>query len=202
MAESAEGAARWLPAARAGSVEALGQALESCRDYLLLVANRELDPALRAKGGASDLVQETFLEAQRDFAGFRGESEVELRAWLRQLLLHNLGDFTRHYCGTAKRQVDREVPLEAGGASDARGPEPSDGAPSPSGEAVSHEESEALERAVARLSDDHRQVLVLRHQEQLPFEEIGRRMNRTANAARLLWVRAVERLQEEMGAPP
>src|SRR5438105_7704898 len=62
MAEPAPDAARRLAQARAGSREALGQALEACRRYLLRIAEDDLDPALRAKGGASDLVQQTFLE--------------------------------------------------------------------------------------------------------------------------------------------
>src|SRR5437899_2062269 len=95
-----QGTARWLPAARTGSTEALGQLLEACRGYLLLIAQRELAPDLQAKGGASDLVQETFLKAQRHFAGFQGDSEGELKAWLRQLLLNNLADFTRLYRAT------------------------------------------------------------------------------------------------------
>src|SRR5437870_8093656 len=100
MADPREGAAQWLAEARAGSPEALGQMLEACRGYLLLVAQRELAPDLRAKGGASDLVQETFLEAQRDFPRFSGRSEAELLAWLRRLLLNNLANFTRHYRAT------------------------------------------------------------------------------------------------------
>ena len=67
-----------LADARAGSREALGRALDACRGYLLLVAQGELAPDLRAKGGASDLVQETLLEAYRDFALFHGGSEGEL----------------------------------------------------------------------------------------------------------------------------
>ena len=70
----------WLTAARDGCRDALGKALESCRRYLLCVARHELDLSLQAKGGASDLVQETFLEAHRDFDRFRGDSEVELLA--------------------------------------------------------------------------------------------------------------------------
>ena len=66
---------RWLPAARAGSSEALGQMLDAYRAYLLQIAGRELDTQLRAKAGASDLVQETLLEAFRDFAGFHGDTE-------------------------------------------------------------------------------------------------------------------------------
>ena len=103
---------RWLPEARAGSPEALGRLLEACRRYLLLVAERELDPALRPKGGASDLVQETFLEAQRDFAGFRGRSQPELRAWLRQILRNNLANFHRRFRDADKRRLDREVSLD------------------------------------------------------------------------------------------
>src|SRR5262249_7550847 len=67
--------ARWLAAARQGSVEALGQLLEVCRPYLLKVANDHLTADLRAKLGASDVVQEAFLEAQRDFGQFSGLTE-------------------------------------------------------------------------------------------------------------------------------
>ena len=202
MTEPAEGAAQWLASAQAGSREALGKILETFRAYLLLVADREMGPELRAKGGASDLVQETFLEAQRDFGQFHGASVEELRAWLRRLLLNNVANFTRHYRQRAKREVGREVPLEAGGSSHERGDGLAADMLSPSGQAVAHEQAEALARAVQRLPPDYRQVLALRHEEQLTFEEIGQRMQRTANAARMLWLRAVERLQKEMGSPP
>src|SRR5262249_49490145 len=105
-----EDAGAWLAAARAGSGDALGEALEACRPYLLRVANQELDQDLRAKGGASDLVQETFLEAQRDFPRFQGSSDAELRAWLRHILLHNLGKFARRFRQTQKRRLAAEVP--------------------------------------------------------------------------------------------
>jgi RNA polymerase sigma-70 factor (ECF subfamily) len=202
MTNPAADAARLLEAAQAGSREALGQVLEQFRAYLLLVADRELDPELRAKGGASDLVQETFLEAQRDFAQFRGTSVDELRAWLRRLLLNNVANFTRHYRQRAKRAIGREVSLEAGGSSHERGAGLAADVLSPSGQAVAQEQAEALARAVEKLPPDYRQVLKLRHEEQLTFEEIGQRLQRTANAARMLWLRAVERLQEEMGTSP
>jgi RNA polymerase sigma-70 factor (ECF subfamily) len=187
----------WLAAARAGSADALGRALEACRAYLLLVAERELDPDLRAKGGASDLVQETFLEAQRDFARFSGSSADELRAWLRQLLVHNLANFARGYRRTGKRRLDREAAADDRGWQDL-----SADTPSPSGRAMARERDEALERALARLPEDYRRVLVLRYQEGRPFEEIGRRMGRSANAVRKLWGRAIERLQAELEVPP
>jgi RNA polymerase sigma-70 factor (ECF subfamily) len=201
MTGQADEVARSLSAARAGSSEALGAVLEACRGYLLLIARDELNPDLRAKAGASDLVQQTFLEAQCDFAHFRGESEAELRAWLRRLLLNNLATFARGYRGTAKRAVSREVAPPAADPSCAESGPAAD-APSPSTVAMAQEEAAAFQRVLQRLPEDYRQALLMRHLEDLPFEEIGRRLNRTANAARKLWARAVEMLHEEWEPPP
>jgi RNA polymerase sigma-70 factor (ECF subfamily) len=186
---------QWLAAARAGSREALGQALEAYRGYLLLVAQEELDPALRAKGGASDLVQETFLEAQRDFGLFAGTSDEEWRAWLRQLLRHNLADFARRYRATGKRKVAREVRLAPDSSSSERGPDLAADTPTPSRLASANEQVQLLQRAMDRLPEDQRLVIILRHQEKLPFEEIAVRMNRSCPAVRQLWARAVRRLR-------
>jgi RNA polymerase sigma-70 factor (ECF subfamily) len=202
MVERPTGAGRWLPAAHAGSSEALGQALEACRGYLLLIAQRHLDADLQAKGGASDLVQETFLEAQRDFGQFRGTSEGELLAWLRRLLLNNLGHFTRRYGGTGKRAVGREVAPASDDSSAAPGPALPAETPSPSGQAMAREQAEALRRALTRLPDDYRRVITLRYDDGQSFEEIGRLMGRSPDAARKLWARAMERLRQEWeGAP-
>ena len=97
-------------AARNGSKNALGDLLENYRNCLLLIAQQEIDPRLLTKGGASDLVQETFLEAQRDFAGFQGDSKEELLAWLRQLLRNNLANFARRYRNTRKPDQTRDAP--------------------------------------------------------------------------------------------
>ena len=195
-------AALRLAAARTGSSEALGQALQACRGYLLLLAKRELDPDLRAKGGASDLVQETFLEAQKDFAHFQGNSEDELRAWLRQILLHNLANFTRRYRATAKRRLGREVALGVTGSSADREGGLIAGALSPSGLAMQEEQAQALRRALERLPDDYRQVILLHYQEQRPFKEIAPLMHRSYESVRSLWARAIRRLRQEMEAPP
>jgi RNA polymerase sigma-70 factor (ECF subfamily) len=201
MTEPTEETAQRLAAARAGSQEALGQALEACRGYLLLIAQRELGAPLQAKGGASDLVQETLMEAVRDFGHFQGTSEDELLHWLRRLLLNNLADFTRQYRETGKRQIDREIRLEGGDSSDERGGLAAS-LPSPSNEAIAIEQAEAIRRAVEQLPEDYRRVLVLRYQEGRSFEEIGTLLGLTANAARKLLLRAVERVQRELeGAP-
>jgi RNA polymerase sigma-70 factor (ECF subfamily) len=201
MAEVSPDAAQLLAAARAGSQEALGQALETCRRYLLLVAQRSLDPQLQAKGGASDLVQETFLEAQRDFGQFHGATEAELTAWLRRLLLNNVGNFARRYRDADKRAVGREVALPGEGSSAGDGGV-AGAEPTPSRAAMAQEQAQSLQRALARLPEEYRRVLEWRFQEEKSFEEIGRMLDRSADAARKLWSRAMERLRQEWEASP
>lgn len=192
----------WLASARAGSPEALGRALEACRVYLTLVAEREMDPALRAKEGASDLVQETFMEAQRAFARFHSSSKEEFLAWLRTLLLNNVADFRRRYRGTEKRAADREVALEAGTSSrDWRG-NLAAAIATPSGEFVQRETLERVQQALERLPEDYQQVVKYRYLEERSFEEIAQLMGRTSNATRKLFARAIERLQAELEAKP
>jgi RNA polymerase sigma-70 factor (ECF subfamily) len=189
-----------LRAARDGSREALGQLLDTCRAYLLLIANREIAMELRAKGGASDLVQETFLEAQQNFNRFRGDSEEELLAWLRAILMANLSNFERRYRWTAKRDASRELPLDGfseGGKR--RLPTLCDAEPSPSWHAVAREEVEEMERAIERLPNDYARVVTLVHREHCSFESAARMMNRSVDATRRLWSRAIECLVVELG---
>ena len=192
---------RLLADARAGSPEALGYALEACRRYLLLVAEKELGDDLRAKAGASDLVQDTFLEAQRDFARFQGRSRDELRIWLRRILLNNVGNFTRQYRAVAKRAVTREVGLPGAGLRSECAGDLAGSAASPSRRLVAHEEAEALRAAVERLPDDYRRVIKLRYYHQLAFEQIGEEIGRSPEAARKLWVRAMDHLRQEWHGP-
>lgn len=187
-----------LQAARTGSNEALGDVLEACRAYLLLVANKELNPALWAKTGPSDLVQQTFLEAQQDFDQFRGATPQELRAWLRQILRNNVSNTDRRFRGTSKRQLGREVALDPGGSSGDACRGLAAETLSPSGEAASREQVAALTGAIQRLPDDYQKVVRWRYRDNKSFEEIAGFLNRSENAVRKLWFRAVERLQKEL----
>jgi RNA polymerase sigma-70 factor (ECF subfamily) len=188
----------WLVAARSGSLEALGLALETCRRYLLDIAHKEVGLNLQAKGGASDVVQETFLEAQRDFDHFHGESETELRAWLRQLLLHHVYKLARRYRHTQKRVLSREVPLNLAEQADSLIVPTA----SPSVQLMAQEQAEEIRRALSRLPEDYRQVIVWRHQDHCSFEEIAQRLGRSMTAVRKLWVRAIERLRQEVKQSP
>ncbi len=183
--------------AQQGSDAALGDLLDGCRQYLLLAAGQALPTELQAKVGASDLVQETFVEAHRDFPQFRGRSQAELLAWLRQILLNNIRDLQKHFGQAAKRQIHREVPLEDRGDSrrSTRPNLPCD-TETPSWLALLREEHESVREALQKLAPDHQQVIRLRNMELQSFEEIGHVMERSPDAARKLWGRAIVALGE------
>jgi RNA polymerase sigma-70 factor (ECF subfamily) len=185
---------QWIALARGGDREAVDRLLQACRLYLLHLANQEVPDALRAKVAPSDIVQETHLDAFRDFAHFAGSTEEELRAWLRGILLHNVATARTRF-GALKRDVAREVPLEKAGPA-----QPSPGE-TPSKEAQAQERDQALEDALARLPEHYRQVIALRQWEGLTFAQVGARLDRSEEAARKLWARAIELLRESLESP-
>lgn len=190
-------AAELLRSAQAGSAEAIGQVLETCRTYLVLVAREEINRELQAKIGASDLVQETFVIAQRDFPRFRGDRPEDLLAWLRGILLNKVQEARRSF-QTGKRHVAREVSLDGAKSSVRNAHERSAKTASPSRQAAASEEAEHISRALSSLSPEHQQVIQLRNWKLLSFEEIGQQMSRSSGAARALWVRALEQLAEAL----
>lgn len=200
--------AELLRAAQAGDAAARSELLAECRQWLAPQACLTLESWLQPKVDASDLLQQTMLEVHRNLVDFRGASEGEWRAWLRQVLEHNAANYVRHYRGTAKRQQRLEVPLAGaaiGGRSDDdfrlhRGAaDPSDPAPRPSQAVQLRERHAQVARALGQLSEDHRQVILLRQFERLAFEEIATRMNRSRAAVQMMWMRALAKLQILLG---
>jgi RNA polymerase sigma-70 factor, ECF subfamily len=187
-----------LAEARAGDREALGRVLDSCREYLRLIAARGLDADLIAKGGASDLVQDTLFGAYRDFGAFHGCSRDEFLAWLRKILQNNLAVHRQRYRGTRKRQVSREIPI-GGSSLGAKWHALRSESETPGTAAVRGEQIAALMAALGRMPEDYRRVVVWHQYDRLTFEEIGRRLGRSAEAVRKLWSRALIRLTEEIG---
>lgn len=191
--------ARLLREAQRGSTEALAQLLEACRPYLLDVANQELDSDLRAKFGASDLVQETLVKVREAYAGFRGQQPREVLGWMRQILLNHLANLRRHYQGTRKRQAARELPLD-------RAPPDlleclADPNPTPARQVTAQEERRRLEQALERLPERYQQVIRLRQVQGESFAEIGAKLHCSAGAARKLWIRALVQLEKALGPP-
>jgi RNA polymerase sigma-70 factor (ECF subfamily) len=184
--------------ARAGSNEALGVVLADCRNYLLLVANSAIGDCLRAKIGASDVVQETFLEAHRIFDRFEGTTQEDLLRWLTRILENKLGTVVKRYAQTAKRNLSREQRVVTQDSSAQGLMALVDQGESPSAVVNAREEALRLADALALLPDHYRQVIDLRIRQQLTFEAIGEQTLRTPEASRKLLARAIHQLQTLM----
>ena len=187
-----------LQQALGGDENARGALLETYRTYLELLARIELGRWLQRKLDASDAVQETFLEAHRHFGSFRGRVEPEFSAWLREILASRVSNLIRHYVGTQGRDIRRErglqIDLDQSSRALDRGLVALQSTPS---QQMAHRElGVLLADALAQLSEDHREVIVLRHFEELPFPEVASRMNRTVDSVQKLWVRGLARLRQ------
>jgi RNA polymerase sigma-70 factor (ECF subfamily) len=190
-----------LRRARAGDRAALGQLLELYRGYLALLARLQIGRRLQGKVDAADLVQDTFLEAHRHFAQFRGTAEAELVEWLRQILAGLLANMLRRYLGTQCRDVRLERELADQMAQSSRVLDRSLVAPSstPSERAARREQAVLLADALGRLPEDYREVLILHHLEELNFPEVARRMGRSVDSVKNLWARALAQLRRILG---
>src|SRR6185312_15703937 len=89
---------------------ALNELMALSCPYLLATAKAEIGAALRVRVTAADLVQNTLMEACRDYPYFQGRTEADLLGWVRQILVHNLANEIRRHIRTAKRSLSREVP--------------------------------------------------------------------------------------------
>jgi RNA polymerase sigma-70 factor (ECF subfamily) len=195
MDRSASGIARCIRLAREGRDEALGDLLESYRNYLRLMAATCLDRDVRAKADASDVVQETLLQAHRSFGRFRGTTEREWVKWIRQILVNKIAELQRRFSLKCRR-VSRERSLEAAMERSSlmlRNLVPARDN-SPSQEAQRRERSVILADALAELDPEEREVVVLRNLRELDWNEIAARTGRSPDAARMLWTRALQRI--------
>src|SRR4051794_26319359 len=103
--------AQLIVLARTGDAVVLGQLLERYRDRLAVLASTQVGRRLQGKLDASDILQETFLAAFREFGQFRGTTERELVSWLRQIMGGVVANQVRHYFGTKGRDVRIERAL-------------------------------------------------------------------------------------------
>ena len=202
MCRSQRSLSQLLDDARAGDQAKREALFEACRSYLDVVARGQVRTWLRAKVDASDLVQQTMLEAHRDFERFQGRTTGEWFAWLRRILNHNAADFVRRYAGTEKRAVRREVALDAQREQSRlrAAVEPSAGDSTPSQQLARADLQLQVAEALKRSTPDHQEVIFLRNLERLPFDEVARRMGRSRPAVQMLWMRALKKLQAELGS--
>jgi RNA polymerase sigma-70 factor (ECF subfamily) len=146
-------------------------------------------------------VQDTFLAAHRDFAKFRGKTEGELVSWLRQMLAANLTDLLRRY-GARRRDIRLERQLAAQLDKSSQDMEKSLAAKqsSPSRQAARREQAVLLAEALKSLPSQYAEVIILHHLEGLTFPEVARRMSRSLDSVKKLWMRALARLRRSVAS--
>lgn len=189
-----------MAAARSGEREPLGDMLKLYQNYLLLLATTQLDRRLQRRVSPSDLVQETMLAAHRDFHQFRGGSEREFLGWLRQVLINCLHHAVDTHVKAKKRDIRCEVSLDFADSVErsveALAHRLADRGPTPSAAVRQRERSVELADRLAQLKPEYREVIVLRNLQGLSFEEVAERMDRKPGTARMLWLRAMDKLKQ------
>ena len=175
--------------AREGDAVAFGDLCERLRSFLTHAAGCQLNGSLKAKLGASDLVQESLLEAHRQFEQFQGSTEEEFRGWVRQILHNNTIDAARKFHDTQMRDADREISLELVESPEqltARGK-------TASSVARRKETDHEMLVAVGKLPERRRLVVEMRFRDGLNHAEIGKQLGISELAARKLLSRASRR---------
>jgi RNA polymerase sigma-70 factor (ECF subfamily) len=173
--------------------------LNQYRGYLRALAQIELGRRLQGKVDASDIVQQSLLEAHQDLPALKGKSEGELVAWLRTILTRNLLNTARDF-GAQKRDVRRERSLAQQvedssvrldkflAASDT----------SPSQRVIRGEDAERLAAALAALPEDQRSAVILKHFHDWSLAQIAEHMNRSTLAVAGLLKRGLKKLRQTM----
>ncbi len=188
-----------LNLARSGDQEAQDRLFELCRNYISIIARAQIGTWLQTKVDASDLVQQTLLDAHRGMNDFRGASEGEWLGWLRQILNNNTTDYIRKYRGAEKRDIRREVSIDQGTPdnSEMKIQLQSD-CDTPSQIIQQREQEVRMANAISTLAPDYQQVIILRNLQRLSFNEVAQDMDRSRSAVQMLWMRALKQLKEIM----
>lgn len=201
MDNSGSNVSELIRLARQHEPAAMDRLLDAYRNYLSMMARLWIESSLHGKVDPSDLVQETLLKAHERFPQFHGTTEPELAGWLRRILARNVVDVVRRY-QVAARRLSREHSLDPvlnDSVQAVQGLVAASGT-SPSRAAERRELGVILADALAGLSDDRAEVVVLRNLQQLEWEEIARRMQRSVDAVRMLWTRALKELRPRIEA--
>jgi RNA polymerase sigma-70 factor, ECF subfamily len=197
---------RLLSAAAEGDQESWGALLERHRDRLRRMVALRLDPRLQGRIDASDVIQETYLEASTRVAEYLRRPGMPFFLWLRFLAGQKLVTLHRHHLAAEMRDASREVSLYRG-----RLPETSSAALAaqllgrdtrPSEAAIRAEMKIRLQEALNRMDPLDREVLALRHFEQLSLAETAQVLGLTESGASRRHLRAVKRLKEVLRQMP
>jgi RNA polymerase sigma-70 factor, ECF subfamily len=179
--------------------DAADRLLELYRPVLKLMAQQMIGPGLQRREDASDIVQRTVLEAYSAFEKFRGESEPEFSAWLKQILHRNVTNLVRDN-RAAKRDLRREQYLDAAeGSVSVTWMQPAGRGTTPSQCVIKAEAALNLAEAISELPEAQRDAVRMRHLEGRGIDEIAAAMNKTPAAVAGLIRRGLQSLREQLG---
>src|SRR5579883_98226 len=188
-----------LEQARRGDREALGRLLEAQRRALYRLAERQLDGRIAVRIDASDIIQQTFLEAHRSFQQFAGQDARQLTAWLEGILDHKVAGEIRDHALLQKRNVrrDRSMDDSHGGMAPLK-QELDGGLSTPSQKAIRGEQEQLLMQALNVLPNDQREAVRLRHLEGWALSDIARHLGRSPSATAGLIKRGMQALRRQL----
>jgi RNA polymerase sigma-70 factor (ECF subfamily) len=175
--------------------------IERFRPYLRVLAQTRFQTKFQSKLDASDIVQQTMLNAYQSWEQFRGKSDAELAGWLRQILANLIIRNTRDM-GRGKRDVERERSIDAALQESSMQlgkllADPGQGTPS---QVVMKEERAAeLAQALMELPDDQREAIMGKYWHGQSSAEIGEQLQRSPEAVAGLLYRGLKKLREVMG---
>src|SRR5262245_52614022 len=188
-----------LARAREGQSGAVDRLLDVHREPLRRMIDLRLDPALAARVDASDIVQDVLLEAHRRLDDYLRHPAMPFRLWLRHIAKDHVIDAHRRHRRAQRRSLDREQPLVPAVLADHSSLELAaqllDQERTPASEAIHAELRRRLDGAIAALDDDDREVILLRHREQLSNQQVAEALGLTEAAASMRYLRAVRRLR-------
>jgi RNA polymerase sigma-70 factor (ECF subfamily) len=177
--------------ARGGSEQALNRLFEQCGERLLSLIRLRMGSQLRARMESGDLLNATLLRAFRGFDSLEAGDTASLMAWLSRVAESEIRDQVVHL-KAQRRDIAKEVPLDAGAT------ELAARLRSQTSRLVLSETRLRLEQAIARLPEEYREVVLLRHYEERSYKEIGTRMGKSPDACRMLMARAMTALTLQM----
>jgi RNA polymerase sigma-70 factor (ECF subfamily) len=185
--------------AREGDEQSLGELLEMQQRYLKFLAKLQIGRHLQGKVDASDIVQETFLDAHRAIARFQGETESQFIQWLKSIMATKLANTFRHYFGTKQRDIhlEQQWQAELDHSAVSLAGMFIDPHSSPSQHVQRVEQAKLVVEALARLPDHYQQVLVLRHLQGCTFPDVAQAMGKSVDSVEKIWLRGISRLRQE-----
>jgi RNA polymerase sigma-70 factor (ECF subfamily) len=191
-----------LSQARDGQSAAVDRLLDVHREPLRRMIGLRLDPALAARVDASDIVQDVLLEAHKRLEDYLRNPTMPFRLWLRHIARDHMIDAHRRHVQAQRRSLDREQPMVPAVLADHSSFELAgqllDQERTPASAAIQRELQRKLDQAIGELDADHREMILMRHREQLTNQQVAEALGLSEAAASMRYLRAIRRLRETL----